>query len=144
MTSFEQRKDFNNFRRGTLQRGLSCPFGAIHLLYVAKIHLPKRLYPQRVCDIRKALKRQRLSKGAFTSDRVTGVGESTAQPLAALLLYGCGVPLAGKGGTKSPLYHKVIPNCSNMRLSRSSGSPITLKKSPRMPSTSMEPFPWMP
>ena len=34
---------------------------------------------------------------------VTGAGESTAQPLAALLLYGCGVPLAGKGGT-CPLF----------------------------------------
>ena len=29
---------------------------------------------------------------------VAGEGESTAQPLAALPPYGCGVPLAGKGG----------------------------------------------
>ena len=41
---------------------------------------------------------------AFTSPQ-TGEGESTAQPLAALLLYGCGVPLAGKGGRR-PLFNQ--------------------------------------
>ena len=34
------------------------------------------LYPQEVCDIRKALKRQRLSKGAHTSEEhFTGEGD---------------------------------------------------------------------
>ena len=37
----------------------------------------------------------------------TGEGESTAQPLAALLLYGCGVPIKGKRGTQYPTLIKI-------------------------------------
>ena len=47
----------------TRLRAQSCPCGAIHLLYLTKIPRPSRLCPQEARDIRKALKRQRLSRG---------------------------------------------------------------------------------
>ena len=42
------------------------------------------------------------SRDAHTSDRCHWWWGATAQPLATPLLYGCGVPLAGKGGACSP------------------------------------------
>lgn len=109
-----ERSNFNHFRRSALQRGFSYPYGAIHLLYVAKI--PRlSLGPKERAPADPAVDAGPAALSGAPSDRHHWGGEIYCAAVSSFAAYSCGVLLAGKGGTGPPF--KPLDGLSDTRLS---------------------------